>query len=100
MCSAVACRALPPNGAAAPTRPPLTHVWSSRARVREQGTGRLVAAPTTLAAIIGQEGIGAIFVGVAPRVLRRSMQQAITWWLYETVLATYRKQHGKQSSRK
>jgi len=36
--------------------------------------------------IIRQEGILALWSGIAPRVVRRTLQQAITWTLFERLL--------------
>lgn len=47
------------------------------------------AAPTTLAGIVAVEGVWALWTGATPRVLRRALQQAITWSLFEKVASLY-----------
>ena len=36
-----------------------------------------------LSDIVRQEGIGALWSGITPRIARRTLQQAMTWTLFE-----------------
>jgi hypothetical protein len=49
-------------------------------RTRAQLKGR-----TTFAKIVAEEGVKALWVGSMPRIARRTLQQAVTWSLYEYV---------------
>ena len=33
--------------------------------------------------IVRQEGVGALWSGITPRIARRTLQQAMTWTLFE-----------------
>jgi solute carrier family 25 protein 38 len=39
----------------------------------------------TFASVVADEGIRALWVGSLPRIARRTLQQAMTWSLYEYV---------------
>jgi hypothetical protein len=42
-------------------------------------------AATSLVRIVREEGVRALWVGSTPRIARRTLQQAVTWSLYEHI---------------
>jgi solute carrier family 25 protein 38 len=50
-----------------------------------QGNGRASAPALSMASIVREEGIRALWVGSLPRVARRTIQQAITWSMFDFV---------------
>ena len=50
-----------------------------------QGIGRASAPALSMASIVREEGIRALWVGSLPRVARRTIQQAITWSMFDFV---------------
>jgi len=61
------------------TRVQLGHMMTA------QGVGLTGRPATSFVKIIQQEGVGALWVGSLPRVARRTIQQAITWSLFDAV---------------
>ena len=45
------------------------------------------AGPKTLIDIAKREGLSSLYVGVGPRVMRRTLQMAMTWSIFEEIVA-------------
>ena len=78
--------ALAGAGATFITHPPdviRTRVQLGRMMTSGQGAGKAPA--ISLLNILKEEGIQALWVGSLPRVARRTLQQAITWSMFDFV---------------
>ena len=46
-------------------------------------------AAATLSSIVREEGMSALWTGLAPRVARRTLQQAFTWTCFEQLVLLF-----------
>eukprot|EP00899_Mesostigma_viride_P015459 jgi/Mesvir1/23914/Mv10692-RA.1 len=61
-----------------------------RTRLQLRGADRMVPLnrdSISILSILRREGLGALYVGVVPRVIKRTLQAAITWTVYEELLS-------------
>jgi len=65
------------------THPP--DVLRTRCQLRRASQAMAGLPAVTLKGILRQEGVLALFSGIAPRIARRTLQQAITWTMFEAL---------------